>query len=474
MSGNIRGRRSILPSLRASEDRPGFSMPPCVSRTSFPPTLPSRLRRAEPNSLFHTSRPPCYHSPGEIQRLKRRRCEMFRTCLVAAFVLLLIPELAGARTWEVYPDGSGDVPTIQAAIDASAPDDSIAAHAGTYYESISIVQKNGIHLMCPESIAQAVLDPDGYNRCATCIESFCSFNGFTFINGSHIHGGGIYVENSDVSAEQCILKDCYAAGTPPGGGGAIYLLNSDLLLCHSELTACACDYKGGAIYAHTSSLDLRFATLSENQGSDGGAIYTIDTNITLTSSLFQSNQADYGAAIYHQSHQLLVNDCLFASNQAAHGAGIYVGTSDPWQISGSTFVDNQASRSGAALTVTGYDPPDHCLVNSIVAYNRSPVSVCDLADANDPASCCLFWNPVQSDLPLELVGTNGNISLDPLFCDLENSDFRLHADSPCAPGNHPDDYDCGLIGAYDVGCGTSGIPRTVEAVTWGTLKNRYR
>jgi len=46
----------------------------------------------------------------------------------------------------------------------------------------------------------------------------------------------------------------------------------------------------------------------------------------------------------------------------------------------------------------------------------------------------------------------------------------LQADSPCAPGNHPDGMDCGTIGALGVECGTV----KAKAVTWGSVKALYR
>ena len=46
-------------------------------------------------------------------------------------------------------------------------------------------------------------------------------------------------------------------------------------------------------------------------------------------------------------------------------------------------------------------------------------------------------------------GTDGNISEDPLFCDLEQDDYHVGSDSPCLPQNN----ECGvLIGANGPGC----------------------
>ena len=49
----------------------------------------------------------------------------------------------------------------------------------------------------------------------------------------------------------------------------------------------------------------------------------------------------------------------------------------------------------------------------------------------------------------------GNFDLDPLFCNAAGGNYTLQADSPCLPGQHPDNVDCGLIGAWGAGgCGS--------------------
>jgi hypothetical protein len=54
------------------------------------------------------------------------------------------------------------------------------------------------------------------------------------------------------------------------------------------------------------------------------------------------------------------------------------------------------------------------------------------------------------------LGTNGNICLDPLFCDAPAGDLRLQPSSPCAPYTPPNP-ECDLLGAQPVGC-SSGLP----------------
>ena len=77
------------------------------------------------------------------------------------------------------------------------------------------------------------------------------------------------------------------------------------------------------------------------------------------------------------------------------------------------------------------------------------------SDVTNPTlTCCNVFGNVGGDY-VECIAEqdtmNSNISLDPLFCDAANGDFRLQDDSPCAPFSPPNP-DCDLIGAWGVGC----------------------
>ncbi len=65
-------------------------------------------------------------------------------------------------------------------------------------------------------------------------------------------------------------------------------------------------------------------------------------------------------------------------------------------------------------------------------------------------------------------GTNGNISADPLFCDVAAHDLRVDAASPNLPGNPANT--CGTL----IGCFGQGCDSPVEARSWGRIKAIYR
>lgn len=70
----------------------------------------------------------------------------------------------------------------------------------------------------------------------------------------------------------------------------------------------------------------------------------------------------------------------------------------------------------------------------------------------------------------DLLGQDGNICEDPLFCDPEGGVFTLAEGSPCLPEFNPD---CGLIGAHGLGCNApaSAPPSEISVIGIQLLSN---
>ena len=93
----------------------------------------------------------------------------------------------------------------------------------------------------------------------------------------------------------------------------------------------------------------------------------------------------------------------------------------------------------------------------------SPVGVRCCAQANLTITCNDVWGNYEnySGICPDLTGVDGNISQDPVFCDLPGGDYQLDCQSPCVNG-----LGCGQMGAFGVGCG----PTATDHTTWGTIK----
>lgn len=201
---------------------------------------------------------------------------------------------------------------------------------------------------------------------------------------------------------------------------------------------------------------------------------------------FRGNVADDGGAAWGGGFvDALFSDCLFEGNRATGehargGALLFVHASLPI-FERCTFRDNTAELYGGAFycylscepefrgcTFTGCAAPQassiYCdlgsvprLDNCLIAFGTggdpvySPDSIAPLL------RCCDIYGNEGGDwvaLIADQYGQDGNICADPLLCDLAAGDLTLHSDSPCLPGVNPD---CGLIGAWPVGCPTSDV-----------------
>jgi predicted outer membrane repeat protein len=287
----------------------------------------------------------------------------------------------------------------------------------------------------------------------------CHFEGNTAgDSGGAIDDRGRFIE-SDVTLEDCtLIQNAAFVGGAIGEQG------------HGALNIAGCVFtdnsarRGGALYLNevisrpgqSASGPGQSASGWERPPGEPDAALRDDFGL-VTDCTFVSNKADAGGAVLFASNFTpAFQRCLFTDNVAVQGGAIS-GTNG--LLTSCTLVGNRGD-SGAAV----YDAADlsfwgHDLVKCIVAFNgpdqaiRRPhfngclyLQCCDLFgnEGGDWVGCIAG-----------LLGTAGNISADPLFCDPQGGDFTLNAASPCAPENSP--AGCGLIGALPVACGMTAV-----------------
>jgi hypothetical protein len=176
---------------------------------------------------------------------------------------------------------------------------------------------------------------------------------------------------------------------------------------------------------------------------------------TVQDCVFANNAAPAVAVLFDSP---VFRNCLFYGTYGASATITIAYVPARPLISNCTLVNNFA---GVAATSSGSADVENC----IIAYND------EFALWNDDSSlimatCCdLFGNSLG-----ELCLGPGCFSAEPQFCGvLGSNNYYLQSDSPCVPGNHPDGYGCGLIGALPVGCGSVEI----QTRTWGAIKSLY-
>jgi len=213
------------------------------------------------------------------------------------------------------------------------------------------------------------------------------------------------------------------------------------------------------IHYHGGYLEAEDCLFRGNLGTGyGGAVWPGDgTTLTFTRCVFQDNHAQTaGGAVTTWSADLTFRFCLFINNSAgSSGGAIWNEDGGHLELINCTFYGNSAPEGSAAHS--GYHTTLH-FHNSVVAFGQGTPIACRYSyphfycsdiygnEGGDWTGCGLSGQ----------LGIEGNISLDPLFCDPANGDFALQPESPCAPFS-PWSPECDLMGAVPVGCQSTGL-----------------
>jgi parallel beta-helix repeat protein len=138
--------------------------------------------------------------------------------------------------------------------------------------------------------------------------------------------------------------------------------------------------------------------------------------------------------------------------------------------SGGRIANNTISNnSGEGIYIS--DAPSFDIHNNIISDNNIGIE-CVLGSAIFNCNN-VYGNTINYRGIADPTGQNGNISVLPQYCLADpatKGDYSLQSDSPCVPGNHPDGYDCGFIGAFPVGCGATAI----YDKSWGIIKSKFK
>ncbi|MCO4747777.1 MAG: hypothetical protein KC912_23480 [Proteobacteria bacterium] len=327
--------------------------------------------------------------------------------MLLPLLALLAPATAATLTT------CGDVPvsschaTLQGAIDAANPDDTIAIAAGTYRESIlvsgttlTLEGSDEVYLLGSGEPAVPVIDVANATMTLSTVaiaselqrpmridQSTVSVQISTLRGGAfQTLGGVIYATDSDLSLSQSGVR--HGVGIH---GGLVALERSTLFATRTSFTDGSADMDGGAIYAADAqssilltnistvignsarsgggvmvdgalSLDVRSVTLHDNTASSGGgAIASISTPVSVNQSTLTNNSAGTGGAITNASAPFSLTQSFLCHNQGRTGSAVHVAASDS-VITNTTFFRNAATED-SALVMTG--SPD----STLVAYN---------------------------------------------------------------------------------------------------------
>lgn len=209
---------------------------------------------------------------------------------------------------------------------------------------------------------------------------------------------------------RCVIRDNTASVRRPGGGITIIQSSPTLESCVISGNSGG---NGGGVYLRHASPEFTGCTITANESLLGGGVFC-----DYSSPLFKESRIDgnSGSGIYSQNFSTPeLRNTIISRNAPAsgvEGGGIHALTHSAVTIANSTIVDNDGY--GIYGSYAGF------VVNNAILWGNESGSLLPVSSSAE-----VNYSLVQGGFP----GT-GNLSLNPLFIDADNGDYRISTNSP--------------------------------------------
>lgn len=380
-----------------------------------------------------------------------------KCAIVPLLVTFLVSAMAaGQTTWRVdddapldpapgdpnssdpLEDGSIAHPfdAIQEAIYASVSGDTVLIADGTYTglgnhdiylgpRLITVRSENG-----PENcIIDCEGDPNYWVYYGTPVRGFsvgdstpdgAVIDGLSIIRGASPGGSAIDCYRSDLTINNCIIRDNVAADEHfAWAGGGVYGYDSNMTISNCTISDNVGGYYGGGVYLdYGNSVFINCAIGAGNFAGSGGGVSCLEGEVTLINCVIADNRASpslygFGGGVYIEDGFGAVINTVISGNDA--GSGSEMGVVSYGLPSGVTITNSISRRGSSAIAGSLF-----CAEDADLAVSHSDVEGGQAA--------------VQLEGAANLTWGAGNIDVDPL---LTRDGFHHLAASPCIDAGDP-------------------------------------
>lgn len=284
--------------------------------------------------------------------------------LIILLALLVFPSTAAAAETRYVSPGE----SIQVAIDAANPGDTIIINGGEYAEAIEITKNN---LTIASSGGTVKLYGD--NRDPVITFSFVSditLSGLAIMNAdTEGRGGGLKIgSSSNITVTNCWFMNNKAKQTKgpfmglyiprdvyPSYGGGAYVFSTDIEFVDCTFYGNNASYGGAAYVKNCPSASFTRCTFSRNTAGTGGGVYILNSPTSFEECEFTGGFAYLGGGVYIQDSSPSFRECNFGYNYADYAGGAIaieqLQTFQP-ELDSCYFLENEAHESGGAIFTT--------------------------------------------------------------------------------------------------------------------------
>ncbi len=324
-----------------------------------------------------------------------------RHLLVLSILVLSFSLTASGATYVVDPFGTGDYPTIQAAVTASSPGDIVELTDGVFTgpgnrgvnygtKAITVRSQSGNPETC-------IVD------CESADEGFLFWtgtgpgsvlDGVTVTNGYHANwGGGIRCFGASPTVNNCVF-----VGNSPGGASIRY---------GSDATITDCTFTENASYGMllvSASPTIDGCTFSDNANpvSGGGIECQGECYAVLTNCVFSGNSSnqDGGGMRCVADASPSLTDCMFVGNVAEQeGGGLYCYLNSSPTLTRCVFSGNSAGGYGGGGALHFANETAPMLLDCVLTGNTSATvggAVSTFSSSPTFANCLFFENEADA------------------------------------------------------------------------------
>jgi hypothetical protein len=401
-----------------------------------------------------------------------------RTGLSVVALVAIAASSSLAARHVVRPDGSGDFPNIQAAINAAAHGDTVLLADGTFTGDgnrdivvpavgVRIFGESGDYMNC-------IIDCEGgpgeehrgfhftgdVGTGDPWVKDIAVINGYTTSSGA-----GIWVSGAQPWLEDCAIAWCTVEGSSQYGGG-MFISGYSYPYVYSCLMVNNTADCGGGLAIENAGATISGCEIGDNVATDigGGVCFVGSAMVEIIDSDIISNEAARGGGVRTIESDVVLTSCNISRNEATeHSGGVWLQGGTMYNC---TLVENSAPVGGGVYAADG----SGAIWRSIVAFSEAGHGVAaDNLDNVPYLECCDVYGNAPADVDATcsgLLGLLDNFSQDPELCGREIEDYRLFNTSICLEDNSP----CmQLVGRWGIGCDSP-----VEEASWGRVKALWR